>query len=75
MATILIVDDNPHHMEIASMLLENHTVLKAGSAEEGLTSALRELRADPATQAIKTYSSIVAPTQHHKINVGRVSAA
>lgn len=77
MSTILIIDDNPHHMELATMLLElnDYAVLKAGSAEEGIAlarehspdlmlidielpgmdglSAVRQLRADAATQALK----------------------
>ena len=41
MATILIIEDNPANMKLASLLLRNagHTVLSAGDAEAGLTLA------------------------------------
>lgn len=41
MATVLIIEDNPQHMKIASILLasDGHTVLKAGNAEEGVALA------------------------------------
>ncbi|MBP8296140.1 MAG: response regulator [Burkholderiales bacterium] len=41
MATILIIEDNPANMKLASLLLRNagHTVLSADDAEAGLTLA------------------------------------
>ena len=41
MATILIIEDNPANMKLASLLLRNagHTVLPADDAEAGLTLA------------------------------------
>ena len=41
MAVILIVEDNPANMKLASLLLHNvgHTVLRAVDAESGLTLA------------------------------------
>jgi two-component system, cell cycle response regulator DivK len=44
MARILIVEDNPTNMKLASLLLRNadHTVLCAGDAETGLTLARTE---------------------------------
>ena len=45
MARILIVEDNPANMRLASFLLQNfgHTVLCAGDAETGLALARAEL--------------------------------
>ena len=47
MAKVLIVEDNPANMRLASFLLESrgHTILSATSAEAGLTLA-REERPD-----------------------------
>jgi len=44
MATILIVEDNPANMKLATFLLESagHTVLSAKDAEAGLTLARAE---------------------------------
>ena len=42
MATVLIVEDNPANMKLATFLLQSagHTVLSATNAEDGLTLAL-----------------------------------
>lgn len=77
MTTVLIIDDNPNHAELAATLLElnGYAVLNADSAEAGLRlaherspdlvlvdivlpgmdglTAVRLLKADPTTQAIK----------------------
>lgn len=47
MATVLIVEDNPANMKLASFILESagHTVLSADDAETGLRMA-RELHPD-----------------------------
>jgi two-component system cell cycle response regulator DivK len=41
MATVLIIEDNPANMKLASLLLDKagHTVLRADDAETGLTRA------------------------------------
>ena len=44
MATVLVIEDNPANMKLASLLLRNagHTVLCAVDAETGLTLARAE---------------------------------
>ena len=44
MATVLVIEDNPANMMLATFLLESagHTVLSATDAEAGLTMARRE---------------------------------
>jgi len=44
MARILVVEDNPANMKLATLLLQNagHTVLSAVDAETGLTLARAE---------------------------------
>ncbi|HEY9145493.1 MAG TPA: response regulator [Thiobacillus sp.] len=41
MATVLIIEDNPHNMKLASFLLENagHTTLQASDAQAGIALA------------------------------------
>ena len=90
MAKVLVVEDNPANMTLATFLLESagHTALRAVDAEAGIAlagaelpdlilmdiqlpgidgiTALKQLRADPKTKAIRVIAITASAMTHNR---------